>query len=187
MWEEEGQGYVCAARQQVYVYALFRMLCVCGVWLQCGGWGGWSVGVLTLSRVLDFETDGGSFTVTVTATDNGSPPLSGSRSVSVSVVNVNDPPFLVLPPAPHRSFAVPERTPIGSTVYTVTPGDEDTNDAVTVVLTAGNNNTGSGGPAVVPAFAVQAATGDVTVASWLNYEAVCVHARVVPPMSPGHV
>jgi len=53
---------------------------------------GSSTGVLTFAAAPDFETNPGPFSVTVTATDNGSPNLSDSQDLTISVTNVNEVP-----------------------------------------------------------------------------------------------
>jgi hypothetical protein len=55
-----------------------------------------AVGVVSLSRTLDFEVDSSFFLITVNVTDNGNPALSGTRVVNVSVLNVNDAPVRLL-------------------------------------------------------------------------------------------
>ncbi|HXH02318.1 MAG TPA: cadherin domain-containing protein [Candidatus Competibacteraceae bacterium] len=59
-----------------------------------------SSGLITVANdsALDFETTP-TFTLTVQVTDNGSPALSGSGTVTVSLSNVNEPPVISAPPA----------------------------------------------------------------------------------------
>jgi uncharacterized delta-60 repeat protein len=52
-------------------------------------------GVLTFITAPNFEAAPGPFSVTVTATDNGSPNLSASQDLTITVTNVNEAPVIV--------------------------------------------------------------------------------------------
>jgi hypothetical protein len=62
---------------------LYRELCVLP---------GPAAGVISLSRSLNYEADPVVYTITVMVTDTGSPPLSATKVVTVSLLNVNDAP-----------------------------------------------------------------------------------------------
>ena len=102
------------------------------------------------SAALDFETTP-TFSLTVQVTDNGSPALSGTATVTVNLTNVNEAP--VVTPA---TFAVAENSANGTAVGTVTVTDPDAGQTHTFAITAGN----TGG-----AFAINPSTGQITVAN----------------------
>jgi hypothetical protein len=115
-----------------------------------------STGVITVAGTLDYETLS-SYTLTVQVTDNGTPSQSGTATITINILNVNEAP--VANPA---TFAVNENSPVGTAVGAVTFTDPDTGQAHTFAITAGN----TGG-----AFAINASTGEITVAGVVNYEA----------------
>jgi hypothetical protein len=91
-------------------------------------------GVITVANqaALDFETTP-TFSLTVQATDNGSPVLSGSGTVVVNLTNGNE------PPAPTGGpFSVPENSAVNTVVGTVLPNDPDSGQSHTFAITAGN-------------------------------------------------
>src|SRR6185503_14341079 len=92
-----------------------------------------------------------SFSLTVTVTDNGTPVLSGSGTITVTVNNANEAP--VVTPA---TFSLPENSANGTSVGTVTFTDQDAGQTHTFSITGGN----TGG-----AFAINPSTGVLTVAS----------------------
>jgi VCBS repeat-containing protein len=97
---------------------------------------------------------------------------SAVATVSVTVRAVNDAPTLA-----GASFSLPENSPAGTAVGTVTGSDAD-GDALAYSITAGN----TGG-----AFAVDPATGAITVANpaALNFEATPVFTLTVQVRDPG--
>ncbi|HET6425430.1 MAG TPA: cadherin domain-containing protein, partial [Planctomycetaceae bacterium] len=112
-----------------------------------------ATGVLTVSNsaALNFETTP-QFTLTVTATDNGSPARSGSATITVSLLNVNEAPVL-----PTQSFAVKTKSKAGTVVGTVTSSDPDAGQSRTYAIVSGN------GPSNKPVFEINATTGRITV------------------------
>ena len=60
-----------------------------------------------------------------------------SVTLSITVLNVNDPPLLVS----SNLTGIPENSIIGSTVYTFVASDED-GHAIAFTIVGGNNNTG---------------------------------------------
>ena len=119
-----------------------------------------ATGQLTVANAaaLNYESRT-SFSLVVRVADNGSPSLSASATVTVSVTNVNEAPQL-LP----QSFSLPESSPNGTTVGTVVASDPDAGQTFTWSIVSGNTNT---------AFAINASTGKITVANVgaLNFEA----------------
>jgi len=112
---------------------------------------------VTTPSALDFETTP-IFSLTIQATDNGSPARSGSATVTINLTNVNE------APAPSGGpFSIAENSASGTSVGTVTHGDPDSGQSHTFAITGGN--TGS-------AFAINAATGILTVSNSaaLNFE-----------------
>lgn len=115
-------------------------------------------GLISVARpgLLDFETNP-TFDLTVTVTDTGSPAASGSAAVGINLNNVNDAP--VVNPA---AFSLPENSPTGSVVGSVTASDQEPAQTHIFAITGGNLD---------GAFAISAG-GQLTVASptALNYE-----------------
>jgi VCBS repeat-containing protein len=118
-----------------------------------------TTGQLTVatSAALDFETTP-SFSLTIQVTDNGTPPLSGSATITVSLTNVNE--ALVVNAA---TFTLPENSATGTTVGTVTFSDPDAGQSHTFAIVGGNTNN---------AFAISPSTGQLMVATSaaLNFE-----------------
>jgi VCBS repeat-containing protein len=110
------------------------------------------------STAVDFETTP-SFSLTVQVTDNGTPAESATATVTVTIIEVNEPP--VVNPA---TFSLAENSANGTAVGTVTFTDPDTGQTHTFAITGGN----TGG-----AFAINPTTGAITVANStvLNFEA----------------
>ncbi|XP_061090082.1 protocadherin alpha-4-like [Conger conger] len=80
---------------------------------------------LVVGGPLDRET-ASEYNVTITATDEGTPPLSSTSVITVHVSDVND-------NAPHftkpvNNVYVKENSPVGSVIYTVSAFDPDLND-----------------------------------------------------------
>ncbi|XP_058506404.1 protocadherin alpha-2-like [Solea solea] len=80
---------------------------------------------LVVDGPLDRESDS-IYNVTITATDEGSPPLSSNRVITVHVSDVNDnaPRF----PESVINVHVKENSPTGSTIYTINAFDPDLDD-----------------------------------------------------------
>jgi hypothetical protein len=118
-----------------------------------------ATGAITVatSAALNFETTP-SFSLTVTATDNGTPVLSGSNTITINLTNVNEAPVVTA-----ATFSLAENSANGTAVGTVTATDPDAGTTLTYSITGGN----TGG-----AFAINAATGAITVATSaaLNFE-----------------
>lgn len=99
---------------------------------------------------LDFETNP-VFTLTVQVTDNGSPALSSTATVTVNLTNLNEQPVI----APQQ-FIVEENSNAGTLVGTVVASDPDAGQALTYAIISGNTGT---------AFTINSATGAITVAN----------------------
>jgi len=111
-----------------------------------------SNGLITVANqaVLDYETTP-SFSLTVVATDNGSPSLSASAIVPINLTNVNEAPGLA-----NQQFTTDGSNPAGTLVGTVLASDPDAGQTLAYAITSGN---ASG------AFAIDASTGRITVAN----------------------
>ncbi|MBN1373577.1 MAG: cadherin repeat domain-containing protein, partial [Anaerolineaceae bacterium] len=105
--------------------------------------------IVVNSAALDFETNP-TFTLTVTATDNGSPNMTGSATVTINLTGVNEAPVVS-----DATFTLAENSPVTTVVGTVTATDPE-NPALTWSITGGNG---------LGAFAINATSGQITVAS----------------------
>lgn len=110
-----------------------------------------ATGAITVanSTVIDLETNP-VFSLTVQVTDNGSPNLSASAVMTISVGDLNEPP--VVPP---QSFNVLENSASGTVVGTVSASDPDL-PAQTLTYQIVGGNTGN-------AFGINVATGQIFV------------------------
>lgn len=114
-----------------------------------------TTGTITVAdpAALDAETMA-QFSLTVSATDDGEPAQSDSATVTIAVNDINE-----APTANDAAFDVAEGAATGTVAGTVDATDPDAaapNNTLTFSITAGN--TGN-------AFAIDAATGTVTVAT----------------------
>ncbi len=111
-------------------------------------------GALTVAGALDYETTA-SYPLTVTASD----PAGGTSTaaVTVTVTDVDEAPGFG---AADYAFSVGEDVAVGAAVGTVSATDPE-DGAVSYAVTAGNE---------AGAFALDAATGALTVAAALDYE-----------------
>ncbi len=121
-------------------------------------------GVISLASTVDFETQD-TYLLTVSVTDAGG--LSDSAFVSINITDVNESPNLS-----GSSVSVPEDSEIGSSVATITANDPDANDTLTYAITSGNDGS----------FAIDLATGEVTVAIPLNYESTSSYSLQIQAM-----
>ncbi|XP_071178274.1 protocadherin Fat 4-like [Mytilus edulis] len=100
-----------------------------------------SVGKLVLNSALDVETIS-SYILVVTATDGGTPPLSGSTTCFVTISDVDEFPteFLSTAAGGIYSTSLAEDTAIGAKVFNITAQDLDATASITYSITAGNND-----------------------------------------------
>lgn len=112
-----------------------------------------TTGALSVSNsaALNFETSP-VFNLTVTVSDNGTPVRSGSATVTVNLLNVNEAPVVAA-----QSMAVKTKSKAGTVVGTVAASDPDVGQTRTYVIVSGN------GPANKPVFAINPSTGVITV------------------------
>ena len=87
-----------------------------------GGWGSLtvdSVGGVRSWRALDREVEGGSVGIAyIIAEDNGSPPLTSTASLTITVTDVNDCPPRLLPPTLFHITEGSSTTRLGTLVAT---------------------------------------------------------------------
>ncbi|KAL6459893.1 hypothetical protein MHYP_G00316520 [Metynnis hypsauchen] len=119
-----------------------------------------STGWITVSIELDRETTE-FYTFGVEARDNGSPVMSSSASVSITVLDVND----NVPAFTEKvySLKINEDALVGTSVLTVTAVDRDINSVVTYQISSGNTRN---------RFAItsQSGGGLITLALPLDYK-----------------
>ncbi|XP_053312733.1 protocadherin-16 [Spea bombifrons] len=126
-----------------------------------------SLGTLSTSRPLDRESVSG-YRLVVLVHDAGSPPLSATATVSVTVLDLNDnaPGFS----APSFSAEVPEDAPPGSPVLQLTALDPDDGPNGQTTFHLSNGTQG--------AFHVDPLTGLITTATQLDRERKATYAFV---------
>ena len=124
-----------------------------------------SIGIITTSSQLDREAQD-RYTLTVFATDDGSPPLTGSSTVVVSILDQNDnaPEFS----RPVYEGAVAEGQPAGSSVVTVVTSDRDEGSNAEVTFSV--NST---------VFAVDSQTGVISTLQTLDFEQTVSYQMIV--------
>ncbi|CAG5990908.1 unnamed protein product, partial [Menidia menidia] len=106
------------------------------------------------------------YNVTITAIDEGSPPLSSFSVINVHVADVNDNPPQFMEPVIHAF--VKENSPVGSLLHTIKAfdSDQDTNAKITYKLLHSS-------PKTVPISSVlniNSETGDIVSLQSFNYE-----------------
>lgn len=123
-----------------------------------------NTGAIAVAGPLDFETTS-QYVLTVRVTDNGTPALSGTGTVTINITNVNDAPTVTGGP-----FTIAENPAIGTLVGSAVGSDQDAGQSISYAITAGN---------IGNAFAISSITGRITVAGLLNYEALATYDLVV--------
>jgi Cadherin domain/RTX calcium-binding nonapeptide repeat (4 copies) len=121
-----------------------------------------TAGVITVanSSLLNFEATP-SFTLNVTVMDNGTPQLSDTAVITVTLTNVNEAPTVNAA----GPFSLAENSANGTAVGSVTATDPDAGQTATLQFSITGGNTSN-------AFAINASTGAITVANSaaLNFE-----------------
>ncbi|XP_056372774.1 protocadherin gamma-B2-like [Hyla sarda] len=80
-----------------------------------------------------------SYTITVLATDRGSPPLSSQRTITLELSDVNDNPPLFIK-STYVAY-VPENNLPGSSIYSIQASDPDTGDNAKIFYSISTSNT----------------------------------------------
>jgi len=132
-----------------------------------------ATGAITVANAaaINFEAlstqwdDPAAFTLLVTITDSLGFLTESIRAI-VSLTDVNEPPVFSAPP----ELTLPDKLPTGSLIVTATATDPDRGDYVTHSIIAGNE----GG-----LFAIDAATGAITLAAPPDFGAAPVHQLVL--------
>ncbi|KAL1139417.1 hypothetical protein AAG570_006401 [Ranatra chinensis] len=112
-------------------------------------------GIVKTNIVLDREIRD-SYRLTVIATDEGIPQLTGTSTIRINIVDVNDnqPTF-----PPHSVISVKEGKEVGSVLTSVTANDVDTNPTITYNLSDSDGY-----------FSIDRFSGKVTLCHELDYE-----------------
>ncbi|XP_022522918.2 protocadherin-23 [Astyanax mexicanus] len=120
-------------------------------------------GILATNAVLDREITS-SYRLVLEAKDSGSPPLTGSCTVRVQVVDVNDnsPAIPAVEP-----LVVAENLPAGHMVTQIMANDVDLNSAIIYSLAGHGEEDGS--------FAIDRYSGVITTTRTLDYEEQVLH------------
>ena len=101
------------------------------------------------NAALNFEANP-SFALTVQVTDNGSPALSNSATVTINLTNVNEAPTV----GPAGPFTIAENSASGTVVGSVPSADPDAGDTRSYSIVGGDGT-----------FAINSSTGQITVAN----------------------
>ena len=133
---------------------------------------------MKLKKPLDRESWGGYETV-LTAVDGGKPPLSGSATLSITVLDVNDN-YPAFTNSPYKAN-VAEDIPKGRTVVRVTAHDGDSGDNGRVSYELGADTDSS----VRSVFQINKSTGDIITKQELDYEQVQLYHLVVVAKDSG--
>ncbi|XP_061090081.1 protocadherin alpha-8-like [Conger conger] len=122
---------------------------------------------LVVDGPLDRET-ASEYNVTITATDEGTPPLSSTSVITVHVSDVNDnaPHF----PEPVNNVYVKENSPVGSVIYTVSAFDPDLNENAKVSYSL--LETSPKGASASGSVKVNSMSGEVYSLKSFNFEEV---------------
>ncbi|CAL8238790.1 unnamed protein product, partial [Lota lota] len=122
---------------------------------------------LIVDGPLDRE-EASEYSVTIIASDEGTPPLSSTSVISVHVSDVNDnaPRF----PDPVISVYVKENSRVGATIYTISAVDPDTDDNAKVTYTV--LGIVSKSIQISSVVNINSVTGDIVSLQSFNYEEV---------------
>ncbi|MDZ4689197.1 MAG: cadherin domain-containing protein [Planctomycetaceae bacterium] len=117
-----------------------------------------TTGVITVAKAtINFEATQ-QFQLQVRATDNGTPSLFATQTVTVNIADLNEAPTFLAP----TTFTISENRPVGYVVGDVNTSDPEGN-TVTFSIVGGDPNA---------QFAINASTGVITVAkATINFEA----------------
>ena len=106
------------------------------------------------------------YNITLKATDGGSPPLSTTTHISMSVADTNDNPPAFL----HSSYSVyvPENNPRGTSIFSVTAHDPDSNENARVTYSLSEDTLQ--GPSVSSYVSINSDTGVLYALHSFDYE-----------------
>lgn len=118
-------------------------------------------GILKTNIVLDREIRD-KYRLTVIATDEGVPQMTGTTRISINVVDVNDNQPTFPPPS---TITINESTKIGTVLTTITANDVDTNPTPTYSIAK------ESGSEVLNLFSIDHYSGKITLKNVLDFEA----------------
>ncbi|KAG1676563.1 Protein dachsous [Nymphon striatum] len=132
-------------------------------------------GIVKTNIVLDREIRD-SYMLTIIATDSGTPQMTGTCSLSISIVDVNDnqPIF-----PPHSVISVSEEADVGTVVTMVTANDVDTNPALTYRFASDGNPD--------KMFSIDAFSGKIMLAQPLDHEKKKTYELKIESSDAAHV
>ncbi|XP_047493063.1 protein dachsous-like [Penaeus chinensis] len=132
-------------------------------------------GIVKTNIVLDREIRD-AYKLTIIATDEGAPQLTGICTLRINIVDANDnqPTF-----PPHSIVQVSEGSEVGTVITTITANDVDTNPAITYnFATDGNPHN---------MFSIDKFSGKITLAAPLDHEARAEYMLQVEASDTAHV
>ncbi|XP_068225068.1 protein dachsous-like, partial [Palaemon carinicauda] len=132
-------------------------------------------GIVKINIVLDREIRD-AYRLTIIATDEGSPQLTGTCTLRIKIVDANDnqPTF-----PPHSLVQVSEGSEVGTVITTITANDVDTNPAITY------NFATNGNPHNM--FSIDKFSGKITLAVPLDHETRAEYMLQVEASDAAHV
>ncbi|XP_067127599.1 LOW QUALITY PROTEIN: protein dachsous-like [Centruroides vittatus] len=115
-------------------------------------------GIVKTNIVLDREIRD-AYRLTIIATDDGSPQLTGTCTLRISIIDVNDnqPVF-----PPNNMVSISEGSEVGTVITTITANDVDTNPALIYSFSEGGNPNNM--------FSIDRFSGRITLAQPLDHE-----------------
>ncbi|XP_042339531.1 protocadherin alpha-4-like, partial [Plectropomus leopardus] len=122
---------------------------------------------LVVDGTLDRE-QASQYNVTIIATDEGDPPLSGTSVITVHVSDVNDNAPLFKEPL--INIFVKENSPVGAVIYTLTADDPDVDENAKVTFSVIHNN--SKNNIIGSVINVNSETGEIVTLQSFNYEEI---------------
>lgn len=136
---------------------------------------GQSSGSITVDKTLDRETVQ-QYSLTIQASDQGSPPKTDQATVRITVTDVND----CVPQFSKREYTaiIPEDIKPGQLVLTVSASDQDLGTNAEVVYSFGSGNDQG-------LFSINRINGQIKVNKKLDYEYIPVHTLFVVAQDKG--
>ncbi|XP_022237895.1 protein dachsous-like [Limulus polyphemus] len=115
-------------------------------------------GIVKTNIVLDREIRD-TYHLTIIATDEGTPQLTGTCTLRITIVDINDnqPVF-----PPHNVVSISEGAKVGTVITTITANDVDTNPPLIYSFAAGGNPSGI--------FSIDRFSGHITLTQPLDHE-----------------
>ncbi|XP_058044049.1 cadherin-23 [Ahaetulla prasina] len=134
-----------------------------------------NTGVISVANITIDREEKDHYRLTVVATDQGTPPLSGTVTVSIQIDDLNDsqPEFL----NPIQTVSVPESASVGTVIAEMTAVDKDLNPQLEYYLIEilAKDDTDALVPDQQGVFSVDFRTGAVKVKATLNRELVATY------------